>query len=46
MVSQYTQQQLEQLIAENESLRKQLAEKEGVVSKLEESVANLKTELA
>ena len=53
MASGYTQQELVQLIAENESLRNQLAEKEVVVSKLEDTnsklngtISKLETELA
>jgi predicted nuclease with TOPRIM domain len=41
MVPGYTQQELERLIAENESLRKQLAEKEEVVSKLQSRASDL-----
>lgn len=41
MVPGYTQEELMQLIAENESLRKQLAEKEEVVSKLKNNVTEL-----
>lgn len=53
MIFKYTQQQMEQLIAENEALRKQLTEKEGVVSNLEDAnsklngtISKLETELA
>ena len=45
MVPGYTQQELEQLIAENETLRKQLTEKEGVVSNLKGNVIELESNI-
>ena len=41
MVSGYTQQEVEKMMAENESLRSQLAAKDEVVSKLEDTNCKL-----
>lgn len=42
MASGYTQQEVEKLLTENEYLRNQLSEKEGVVSNLQDNVSKLK----
>ena len=46
MVSGYTQQEVEKMMAEIETLRNQLSAKEEVVSKLEDNVAKLESEIS
>jgi transposase len=45
MVSGYTQKEVEKMLAENEALRKQLTEKEGVVSNLQGNVIELESNI-